>query len=204
MKTTIKLLFLSFFIFLLLNKISLAQNCCGEGSAFINDASKGMRYSKNGFHLPVRGETRVLVVFVELNYINGKDPTPPSGNPGWLAHSLPIWKDSIFNVHSATEGSGMLTKYFREASSGEYSLLGDYLLAPDNGGVFTYNCDTSGIRNYELLLQTIHEKLGSNIVTGSGFSSINDFDKWFLNGIGLPASPPGQTRKWDHVMIISE
>lgn len=160
-----------------------------------------MRYSKNGFYLPPRGETRVLVIFAEICYMQGaNDPTPPAGNPGWPAHSLPVWKDSIFDTHNVPGGSGLLTKYFKEASSGEYLLLGDYLLAPDNGGVFIIS--TKGKRDNNLLLQAIHEKLGSNIVTGAGFSSIDDFDKWFLNDPGLPASPPGQIRKWDHVMVI--
>src|SRR5690606_15157045 len=85
----------------------------------------GLLYeSNNGWRLPTHGVIRILVVFLEVDYANpANDPTPPAGNPGWPAHSLPTWVDNpdpdqnLFDWDVPTgTASGLLTRYFQDAS----------------------------------------------------------------------------------------
>lgn len=76
--------------------------------------------------------------------------------------------------------TGLLTRYFQDASSGHFNGVADYLLSPDNGGIFhTSKSSVSTIIN------TVNAALGTNIVTGHGFTSVSDFDKWETNTAGM-------------------
>lgn len=164
--------------------------------------------SKNGWYMPASGEVRILFVFYEVNYTGGTDPTPPNGNPGWPAHQLPTWANQIAEAFTpAGNSTKLLTQYFQLASSGNYIVLGDYLLAPNNGGIFSVNSNTGSVGPSNAIA-AVNAALGTSIVTGNGFSSIADFDKWT---IGTATTGPGQPKitpstespnKYDHVMFI--
>ncbi len=199
----------------MVQKAANSQNCIIDPPFSSQQANSSMMMSalyesKNGWYLPASGEIRILFVYFEINYTGGVDPTPPNGNPGWLAHQLPVWASQIADANApASISTKPLTRYFQLASSGNYTVLGDYLQAP-NGGIFTVNSST-GYNNSTLLTQvitSINAALGTNIVTGQGLNSINDFDKWTTNsastGPGLPKTTPSaeNPRKYDHVMFI--
>ncbi|MGV9013254.1 MAG: hypothetical protein ACOH13_11725 [Flavobacteriales bacterium] len=84
------------------------------------------------------------MVLVEVDYaVDTLDPTPPGGFVEWPSHSLPIWvnnPDPDVNIADwnppVGTATGLLTRYFQDASSNHYTVLSDYLLAPDNGGIF--------------------------------------------------------------------
>ena len=166
--------------------------------------------SKNGYYMPASGEVRILFVFYEVNYTGGTDPTLPT-NPSsrWQPHQLPTWANQIADAFNPGNeiASGLLTRYFQLASSGNYIVLGDYLLAPNNGGIFSVNSSTGYVGPTQAIA-AVNAALGTNIVTGNGFTSITDFDKWT---IGTSTTGPGQPKitpstespnKYDHVMFI--
>jgi M6 family metalloprotease-like protein len=172
----------------------------------------GLLYeSNNGWRLPTHGVIRILVVFLEVDYANpANDPTPPAGNPGWPAHSLPTWVDNpdpdqnLFDWDVPTgTASGLLTRYFQDASSGQFTVLADYLLAPTNGGVF----QTTAATTYAART-AVNAALGTTLATGHGFTSITDFDMWTTNdlntGPGLPKVTPSTESpgRFDHVAFV--
>ena len=165
--------------------------------------------SRNGFKLPSSGVMRVLIVFSEYDYVNGGDPTPSTGTAGWPAHSLPTWADSLTDANLSTgNANGVITKYYQMASSGNYSVLGDYLLSPDNGGIFKVRTDsTHPIEpDHTELITAVNQKLGINILTAHGLNKIDYFDLWTCpdNEYGLPKISPSteNPKRYDHVVFI--
>ena len=165
--------------------------------------------SRNGFKLPSSGVIRFLIVFAEYDYVNGGDPTPTGGTVGWPAHTLPKWADDLTDVHSLSgNAKGVITKYYQMASSGNYTVLGDYLLAPDNGGIF--KVQTESIHavepNNQELMAVVDQKTGGDFTTAHGLNNIGYFDLWTCpdNEYGLPKITPGTENpaKYDHVVFI--
>lgn len=121
---------------------------------------------------------------------------------------MPTWANQIAEAFTpAGTSTKPLTQYFQLASSGNYTVLGDYLLAPNNGGIFSVNSNTGSVGPSNAIA-AVNAALGSSIVTGNGFNSITDFDKWT---IGTASTGPGQPKitpssespgKYDHVMFI--
>ena len=165
--------------------------------------------SRNGFCVPASGVIRVLFVFAEYDYPNGGDPTPVNGTSGWQAHSLPDWANNLTDVYSpAGIAAGVMTRYYQMASSGNYTVLGDYLPAPDNGGVFNLTTDSThpvGPDN-AALIANVNSQLGNTIITAHGLNGIEYFDLWTChdNVFGLPKTSPSteNPRKYDHVVFI--
>lgn len=89
---------------------------------------QGIYESENGFVLPANGTIRLLMVFAEIDYDTGTDPNPNSTDD-WTVHQLPDWADDLFDPNTPTgQATGEVTRYFQEASFGNYLVLGDYLL----------------------------------------------------------------------------
>ena len=86
--------------------------------------------SRNGWYLPTSGTLRILLVLVEVDNL--------AGTADWPAHQLPFWVNNPdpnlnlfdWNVPSGT-ATGLLTRYFQDASSGHFNVVADYLLASD-------------------------------------------------------------------------
>lgn len=132
----------------------------------------GLLYeSRNGWYLPTSGTLRILLVLVEVDNV--------AGTTDWPAHQLPFWVNNPdpnlnlfdWNVPSGT-ATGLLTRYFQDASSGHFNVVADYLLAPDNGGIFHASAASN-----PLAIAAVNAALGTTIVTGHGFTSVTDFDK---------------------------
>ena len=157
--------------------------------------------SRNGYYLSPHDTIRMLVVFAELDYTDTTiDPSINWHDHYWDAHSLPIWADSLFAAYDTTDFSyKRVTRYYQYASSNNHIVLGDYLIAPDNGRIF-HMTTSNGIVNVSELVSTINNKLQSNIITKNGFSSINDFDQWTSGSPGVEKNkiPNG---KWDYVIL---
>ena len=196
------LLFISIGTAFLANSFQINAQCSFDNPP--NYISGGSIESKNGWYLPTSGNIRILFVFYEVNYTGTiPDPTPVAGNPGWAAHSLPIWANEIADVNPpAGDATGVLTRYFQLASSGDLNVLGDYLLSPSNGGIFSVN-STTGIVGPTEAITAVNASM-TGIITGNGLNDITDFDKWTITGPGLVKTTPSveSPKKYDHVMFI--
>ncbi len=109
-----------------------------DQTAFMPQNPSGTYESKNGFHLPVTGTIRVLVIFAQIEYDTGIDPNP-NNQDEWNVGVLPTWADNLFdpNIPSG-QAQGLITRYFQEASFGSFNVLGDYLLkSPSSSEIFT-------------------------------------------------------------------
>jgi hypothetical protein len=212
MKKFLKQISILFFLFLLIyNKFVYAQ--CSTGDFVLppppsNPSSTAPYASKNGFYLPASGTIRILIVFAEINY-NTTVPDPIAPNLNWPAHQLPVWASSFVdpNVPVVGQANGLLTRYFQDASSGNLNIIGDYLVCPTNGGVFSIDY-SQGVTE-AAVVNKVNLALNGNFVTSNSFNSVTDFDNWtcsLTNGHG-----PGQAKlspstdspnKIDHVMLI--
>jgi hypothetical protein len=145
--------------------------------------------------LPVKGTLRILVVFAEIEYNTGTDPDPVTNIDDWMPHSLPDWADQILdvNIPSGT-AQGLLTRYYQEASFGAYNVLGDYLLAPNNGGIFkVLRSQLTSDFDFSALITEINNQMAGNFITGHGLNNVSYFDNW-THVAGTIASPTGKPK----------
>lgn len=165
--------------------------------------------SRNGRYMTASGVVRILIVFTEVEYTDpADDPTPQEGTAGWPAHQLPTWANGLCDADEPVgTATGILTRYYQEASSGNFIVLGDYLLAPDNGGIFKVQSASGSVGPSDAIV-AVNAALGTNIVSGHGFTDLDDFDRWTLEGSGhgpgeAKVTPSTESpRLWDHVMFI--
>ena len=163
--------------------------------------SSGILDSRNGHRLSPHGEIRFLLAFVELEYSNPDIDPSPTGTAEWPVGQLPVWKDDLLENYAPIGLSNKhLTKYFQMASSNGHIVLGDYLVAPDNGGVFKISTDDGKVYN-STIINGINQKLDNAFTTAHGFSSIADFDSWTVTHDGETKFNTGNN-KWDFVVFI--
>lgn len=170
-----------------------------------------------GMNMVAHGTVRVLVILMEVEYTGGADPMP-GGSDEWQPGQLPTWVDNadptknLFDHDEPTgDAQGRVTRYFQQASSGAFNVLGDYLLAPTNNGVFRLQ-STTGNFNFSVptIFSTVSTQL-ANTLSGNtyyGHDDIDDFDRWVIGtsttGVGQPKEQAftENPRKYDHVAIF--
>lgn len=163
----------------------------------------GSQCSTNGWVLPDSGTINILLVFVEYD-----DPNDP-GSTDWPSGALPVWVDDLLDISPSSNPSGVITEYFYKASNGEFNVIGDYLLADQNGGVFKlpYNFPLDAAHftgvGFSTVADIINSQSNGVFVTGSGITNPQHFNNWELTNIGLPKNPnPDPNGKYDHVAFI--
>lgn len=127
-----------------------------DQTAFMPQNPSGTYESKNGYHLPVTGTIRLLVVFAQIDYDTETDPNP-NNQDEWNVGELPIWTDDLFDPNIPTgQAQGLVTRYFQEASFGTYNVLGDYLVkSPGSNEIFTVlnsECQAQGYDQVKISL----------------------------------------------------
>jgi len=177
-----------------------------DQTAFMPQNPSGMYESKNGYHLPVTGLIRLLVVFAQIEYDIGTDPNP-NNQDEWNVGELPTWADDLFDVNLPTgQAQGLVTRYFQEASFGTYNVLGDYLVkSPSSNEIFTVlnsECQTQGY--IQALCSKINQVTSGNFYTGHGLNSVTYFDNWTVTQMGKEKITPSidNPHKYDHVVFI--
>lgn len=97
-----------------------------------------------------------------------------------------------------------MTRYLWEASSGNFTLLADYLLPPDSG-VFRLTTTTGQATAYAAI-QAVNTAMGATWNTVFGHNSPGDYDHWSFTTSGTLG--PGMEKaaasdsKYDHVFFI--
>lgn len=169
------LLLISITVSVMLSINLQAQWCFFEDAPIDSILTKGMRSSSNGYYLSPSGKLRALVIYFEMVYADPSMDPSPNGTDQWPVGQLPTWKDELFD-HAEPSGvaQGAVTRYFQEASSENHTLIGDYLVSPDNGGVFQLQT-SNGNASLVTAINAVNDKLGSSFVTANGYNSINRF-----------------------------
>lgn len=176
--------------------------------------------SRHGRYMTASGTVRALVVLVELEYHPDSTHLDPqlNGNDSWPIHALPDWVDNpdptknLLDHEEPVGGGpqGMMTRYLYEASSGNFLLLADYLLAPDNGGIFSVPTSTGNVFGTmgTVVCPQVNAAMSGIWTTVHGSNDPSDYDKWTLtttgeNGPGRPKTmQPENPHKYDHVFFI--
>ncbi len=168
--------------------------------------------SENGDNVPTKGIYRILQIYVNVHYDLtphhdpyfdgfGEDSVPVfKTNPWWepsdvcgINKSFPTYADSVFDLNY-TPGSytGILTRFFAEASFDSLILLADYMSVDipqsyisDDSIYSIYQSDFQ-----DKLLQYIDDSGGVQMI--NGYNNISYYDALTLNstqGILKPSTP---------------
>lgn len=80
-----------------------------------------------GWNMAPYGRLHVLVLYVELEFDSiYADLNPVKENDNnWVSGEMPKWKNQLFSP--TPDGDGYMTRYFRQASFGQFQVTGDYL-----------------------------------------------------------------------------
>lgn len=164
--------------------------------------------SDNGWHMSPRGRLHILLVFAEIDFdstFQKLDPTPEKGMWRWASHQLPVWKDDL--IAKNPKGDAFMTKYFRQASFGEFQVTGDYLdtlvkvkitdIRDRNGNVVTQEAFGNNLYKRALLKQ-VNDLEQPRFAYGS---RMEDFDRWTFGKPGQKNLEEGNG-KIDLVMVI--
>lgn len=155
-----------------------------------------------------RGRLHILLVYAEMEFdstFQKLDPCAPEGHWQWKAGKMPLWKDKL--ISKSPDGDALMTKYFRQASFGEFQVTGDYLdtlitlkitdVRNRNGKVVTQEAFGNNLYRMAVLKKV-------NAIENPKFafgSEMDDFDRWTF-------ARPGQEKteeengKIDLVMLI--
>lgn len=163
--------------------------CLSEDTEYSYDQKRdGVCDSRYGHTLPTHGMLRVLIVFAEIEYDLHPNMDPnPDGNSLWPIGEYPIWSNQLFdNTIPTSQCQGSITRYFHEASFGEYYVLGDYLIKGNNNNSifkikesegYTYTNATNNVAE-TILFNKINQLMTNGIITANGFNCISYFDNW--------------------------
>lgn len=130
--------------------------------------------SENGYWLPNKGTLRILVVYAEVlgdvNYSNINDKNWPAGD-------LPLNPDVYFS--SGNEQEGLMTRYFREASFGNFNLQGDYLPY-----LIQIDAQEANYGSIKEILNKLNDIKVKKLRTSNGYLLNKDFDSWTTTDFG--------------------
>ena len=155
--------------------------------------------SENGWYLSPHGTIRILVIFAEVDYDkNPKNDPQPGGSDQWHKGELPTWKDDLFDPFPLTEPKAEVSRYYRDVSLGQFTVLGDYI----DQVVTLRESEQRGLRDWSGMAWEAANILGS-LHTAHDLS-ITDFDQWTDGGKpGLPKlNRSDDPHSYDHVMVI--
>ncbi len=152
--------------------------------------------SHNGYWLPVKGTLRIFLVYAEV--LN--DPDEPGFLQGWEPGKLPRNPGYFFDhrLEPGDQPKGILTRYYHQASFGEFQVLADYYPR-----IISIDFNKMNGRGFRQVLDTIMQQTGENVITANGYSvNSGDFDAFSrASGHGTPkASKPDSLM--DMVMVI--
>lgn len=164
--------------------------------------------AENGWHIAPKGQLHVLVVFAEMKFDSSYahlDPCKPRGAWKWKSGKLPAWKDDLFS--GKKNGKALMTRYFRQASFGNFSVTGDYLdtlitvkisdVRNNKGRIVTH--EPFGNNNYKrTVLKQVNAIENPQFAFGS---DVTDFDRWTFSGGGRQKLEE-KNGKIDLIMLI--
>lgn len=152
--------------------------------------------SQNGYWLPSKGAIRIFLVYAEV--VN--DPDEPGFIRSWEPGKMPRNPGYFFDheLKQGKQAEGILTKYYQQASFGEFQVLADYYPR-----LISIDFNRLKGRGFKQILDTIMKQTGNDILTANGYSvNAGDFDFFSLaSGHGKPKiSKPDSLL--DMVMVI--
>jgi len=164
--------------------------------------------AENGWHIAPKGQLHVMVVYAEMEFDSSYqhlDPCKPKGSWKWGSHKMPEWKDDLFS--GTPDGEALMTRYFEQASFGNFSVTGDFLDT-------LITVKISEVKNNKGAIVT-REAFGNNYYKRAVLSKVNslenpsfrfgskveDFDRWTFSSAGREKTeePNG---KVDLIMLI--
>ena len=131
--------------------------------------------SRNGYWMPNHDTIRVFLVFAEVVGDPGDDM---GGEPDsrWPRGKMPVNADEYFDVAVPANGEfrSRMTRFFEQASFGQYIMLGDYY--PKLAQIPYAELKGNGDEN---IYNWLEAQPGDDLITASGLHFTGpDFDRW--------------------------
>jgi hypothetical protein len=147
-------------IFFILLVISLIQSAFAQPD------------SRNGYTVTPVGTIRFFIVFAEA--VNDPNESSWGEEPNWPKGQMPLYPELVTDpVYDQSNIVGYLTKYFSQASFGNFKVIGDYypsLVQIDYSQIT--GAGDGQVINY------LNNLPGSDIITAHAYSiNSNDFDQ---------------------------
>lgn len=189
-----------------MKKISIQVNLILLLSALASNVSFGQTYpfSEERYNYPVRTDAtnppiKVLVIPVQLNGINSSGQSCD----GWVTtcfpeNGIPVDIDKYFDNSIGVGGPvGYFTKYYYDASFGNFVVLGDYLDVVVN---LPY-CGSSNVGGK--VMKLLYDTYGLNLPLHYN-SPLSDFDKYTLDAPQVQGYPKvvAPNLRFDHVIFL--
>jgi hypothetical protein len=147
----------------------------------------------NGVSLPANDTVRVLIVFAQIDFSTGGCPQnlPDNIDGSWPVNEkgerlVPSDADNFFDyeLEKGDTPKAYITKFYSQASLGNYIMLGDYLPY-----VITIPCNkvTAGNEGLTWIIDSLKKKLpdDTTLYTYHGLP-LNAFDSWTITKSGTP------------------
>ena len=177
-----------FYFFVLINLTSIQL---GFGQTYPS-TEEGYNYpTKTNSSLP---PIKVLVVPVEL--VGGNCNTV--GDQCFPANGIPSDIDKYFDYLPSTNPTGYITKYYYDASLGNFTVLGDYLTQP-----VKIPCGTAPSNFQKVANEAMYSQFGLSLPLAHG-SNLSEFDKYSLDENQVQGYPkdPTPNYRFDHVIYL--
>ncbi len=155
-------------------------------------SGQSTHFISNGVTIPASDTLRALVIFAEIDFGNGPCPSNmPENMPGDWGRNfdgttlLPRNADKFLDPEVPLNGEfkGTITKYYHEASFGNYVIIGDYI--PQVISVPCYLAKP-GDPHVSLLFSIMDTMFkDTTIYTKNGYH-LKQFDNWSVGQQGLP------------------
>ena len=133
--------------------------------------SQNIKFSRNGFEYSPIGEIRFFVVFADVIGDSVSEKII-----GWNEGELPIYADSVIDTSVNGNLISEITRFYKEASFGNLSVIGDYyphLIEFDSLEFDSLEFGKKGLIDVFEYLKNIP----GEIITKNGYR-LSDFDKW--------------------------
>lgn len=147
----------------------------------------------NGYSLPSKDTTRVLVLFAEVDFSKGPCYSNLTDNldGDWGKKldgktRIPVNADDYFNANASSilTKEAVITGYYRQASLGAYILLGDYYPEVLSVPCAKIKPGDNGVNLLLQMLDSIHADQPT-VTTAHGLT-LKDFDSWTMTEPGKP------------------
>ncbi|MBQ21045.1 MAG: hypothetical protein CMD31_09845 [Flavobacteriales bacterium] len=178
-----------------------AQGCMLSDTSTTGNEAESTSEAKNGWRITTSGTLRVLVIYMEVDYdVNpGNDPYP-NGSTDWTKGQLPSYKDDLFDAEWSGNLQGSITKYYAQASYGNFKILGDYV----DSLFVVKESELSSLDQTLIIANAITQINQIGVLNTKSNMMVADFDNWEDNDVQgeIRVAGPDSPHSFDHIFFV--
>ncbi len=156
---------------------------------------------ENGMYLTPKGNLKVLMVFVAIDWGDSSHFNNGLSHGNWPdPNVVPAWSRTLYDSIVQTPQINETSKYFEELSFGDYHVTAGYhkdVIQLTLNDFF----DTNGVFNRDNYWKAVETKIANMPLNSNGGFNINSYDQWSSTQ-DYVAKTSGTNGKIDHLMIF--